>query len=261
MEWNGPAYSPPLNTIYVGAVDWCFVESSGKSADWKPGQFYVGTDAFPTTDAPKSGWITAVDGHSGAVKWRYHSPTPVVAGVTPTAGGLVLAGNLGGDFLAFDAASGKLLLDKPFGDAFAGEIVTYEVAGKQYVAATTGNVSRITFGNGGTPKVVILSTDLPPNYRATDLMVKQPEGSTGIAGPAHGKNLFAQFCAACHGMHGEGGLTSGPNIQKSPLLQNKAALVAWIKNPKSPMPKLYPSPLGDSDVDAVAGYVEGLKEK
>ena len=140
-------------------------------------------------------------------------------------------------------------------------IVSYQVAGKQYVAATTGNVSRITFGNGGTPKVVIMATGLPANYQAADLMVTQPEGEASIAGPAHGRSLFAQFCAACHGMHGEGGLTSGPNIQTSRLIGNKAVLVAWIKDPKSPMPKLYPAPLSDSDVDAVAGYVMGLKAK
>jgi alcohol dehydrogenase (cytochrome c) len=261
VEWNGPAYAPPLNMIYVGAVDWCFVESGGNLPDWKMGEFYVGTGAVPTAGAPKSGWITAIDGHTGAVKWRYHSPTPIVAGITPTGGGLVFAGNLGGDFLVFDATSGKLLLNKPSGDAFAGGIVSYQVAGKQYVAATTGNVSRITFGNGGTPKVVIMTTGLPVNYQAADLIVKQPEGEASNTGPARGKSLFAQFCAACHGMHGEGGLTSGPNIQNSPLIKNRAALVAWIKNPKSPMPKLFPSPLSESDVDAVAGYVMSLKAR
>ncbi len=261
VEWNGPAYSPSLNTIYVGAVDWCFTESSGNLPDWKAGELYIGTAAYPTVDGPKSGWITAIDGRSGAVRWRYHSPTPVVAGVTPTGGGLVFAGNLGGDFLAFDAADGKVLLSKPFGAAFAGGIVTYQAAGKQYIAATTGNVSRLTFGNGGTPKVVIMTTGVAANYRAAYLVVKLPEGEVGNAGPAHGKNLFAQFCAACHGMRGEGGFTSGPNIQNSSLLGNRAALIAWIKNPKSPMPKLYPSPLSDGDVDAVAGYVMSLKAR
>lgn len=261
VEWNGPAYSPSSNDIYVGAVDWCFVESSGNLPDWQPGEFYVGTGAFPTTDVPKSGWVTALDGHTGAVKWRYHSPSPVVAGVTPSAGGLVFAGNLGGDFLAFDAATGRLLLDKPLGDAFAGGIITYQVAGKQYVAVTTGNVSRITFGNGGTPKVVIMTTGLPPDYQTAELIVKQPEGAASMAGPARGKSLFAQFCAACHGMHGEGGLTSGPNIRNSPLIGDKTALVAWIENPKSPMPKLFPSPLSENDVDTVADYVESLKGK
>jgi mono/diheme cytochrome c family protein len=59
-------------------------------------------------------------------------------------------------------------------------------------------------------------------------------------------------------MHGEGGLTSGPNIRNSPLIGNKTALIAWIKNPNPPMPKLFPSALNENDVDAVAGYVVSL---
>ena len=37
VEWNGPSYSPLLNTIYVGAVDWCFVELEGKTARLESG--------------------------------------------------------------------------------------------------------------------------------------------------------------------------------------------------------------------------------
>jgi hypothetical protein len=36
------------------------------------------------------------------------------------------------------------------------------------------------------------------------------------------------------------------------------AAVAWIKNPAPPMPKLYPSPLSDRDVEDVAAFIEKL---
>lgn len=36
--------------------------------------------------------------------------------------------------------------------------------------------------------------------------------------------------------------------------------MAWIKNPTPPMPKLYPKPLNEADVQAVAAYVETLKK-
>ena len=39
----------------------------------------------------------------------------------------------------------------------AGGVVTYSVKGKQYVALTSGNVSRITFGELGDPSVYILA--------------------------------------------------------------------------------------------------------
>jgi mono/diheme cytochrome c family protein len=77
---------------------------------------------------------------------------------------------------------------------------------------------------------------------------------------AHGKEIYSQNCAACHGATGEGGvgakLAGGHRSFAKP---GHAGDVAWIKNPKPPMPKLYPSPLNDKDVNDVAAYVETLK--
>lgn len=53
----------------------------------------------------------------------------MVASVTPTAGGLVLTGDTKGNFIAFDARNGKVLLKKNLGDPIGGGIVTYEIGG------------------------------------------------------------------------------------------------------------------------------------
>jgi hypothetical protein len=45
--------------------------------------------------------------------------------------------------------------------SIAGGVVTYTVRGKQYVAFTSGNVSRGTFDTQGSPKLVILALDAP----------------------------------------------------------------------------------------------------
>lgn len=37
-----------------------------------------------------------------------------------------------------------------------------------------------------------------------------------------------------------------------------AAVAAFVKNPKAPMPKLHPTPLNDAAVDAVSKYVTTL---
>jgi mono/diheme cytochrome c family protein len=74
---------------------------------------------------------------------------------------------------------------------------------------------------------------------------------------AHGKTLYAANCAGCHGATGtEGGV--GPSLKGEKSRKNQAAAVAWIKDPKAPMPKLYPSPLSAKDVADVAAYVESL---
>jgi len=79
--------------------------------------------------------------------------------------------------------------------------------------------------------------------------------ATGDA--AHGKAIFAGNCATCHGQTGtEGGI--GPPLKNEKSRKNYAQTVAWIKNPQPPMPKLYPSPLNEKDVEDVAAYVQSL---
>ena len=90
-RWNGAAFHPALNTLYVGAVDWCVtVQLERKPTPPPAGQ--SGSAGGParhgSTEAAK-GWLTAFDADSGAVKWKFASPKPLLAGVTPTSGGLV----------------------------------------------------------------------------------------------------------------------------------------------------------------------------
>jgi len=83
-------------------------------------------------------------------------------------------------------------------------------------------------------------------------------GGKVLAGDAaHGKQIFTQNCAVCHGATGtEGGV--GPSLKGEKARKDTAAAVAWIKNPAPPMSKLYPSPLDEKDVADVAAYVESL---
>ncbi len=80
--------------------------------------------------------------------------------------------------------------------------------------------------------------------------------AAGAGNPVRGQAVFAQNCAACHGAQGEGGV--GPSLKDEKSRKNDAAAIAWIKDPKPPMPKLYPSPLGEKDVADAAAYVESL---
>ena len=258
VEWNGPAYSPLTKGLYTGAVDWCAIYRSGEPR-YEAGKFYMGTDMIPPASEPKSGWITALDGDNGKVMWRYHSATPVVAGVTTTASGLVLGGDLGGDLLAFDSGTGKVLLKTNLGGALAGGIITYAVEGHQYVAATAGNSSRLAggwWGESGTPRVVIMTTGLQADYQARKLVVQTPEVVSTGSDAEQGKRVFVQFCGACHGTTGEGG--TGRKLTDISMRKNLAEVIAFIKNPVPPMPKLFPAPLSEDDVRKVAAYVETL---
>ncbi len=73
---------------------------------------------------------------------------------------------------------------------------------------------------------------------------------------SHGKTIFMQNCASCHGATANGGV--GPALKNEKSRKNLVQAIAWIKHPQPPMPKLYPSPLSDKDVRDVAAYVESL---
>lgn len=88
------------------------------------------------------GWVTAVNADDGSVKWKYQSPTPMIAGITATAGSLVFTGDLNGDAIAFTAADGKQLWKKGAGGPIGGGVITYLANSKQHIAVAAGITSK-----------------------------------------------------------------------------------------------------------------------
>ncbi len=156
VEWNGPAYNEKTGMLYVSAVDWCTIFHVAEEVRFIPGKVYLG--GYTTMEGAGKGRLTAVDGKDGAIRWRYDSPRPMLSAVTTTAGGLVLTGELTGDFLVFDAASGNELYRFNTGGPIGGGIVSYEVKGKQYVAVMSGRPSPLwANGDAGSPTAFVFA--------------------------------------------------------------------------------------------------------
>ena len=164
-EWNGPGFHPALNLLFVNATDWCTavkVAAPGTAAG-KPGAAWSGSgdpkNPFGRNDPQEKwgGWLTAVDADSGRVRWKYNAPTPLVAAVTPTAGGLVFTGDLNGDMLAFDAETGSILWRDATAAPIGGGIISYQSAGHQHIAVAAGMNSRVWPLKKSTARVVIYS--------------------------------------------------------------------------------------------------------
>ena len=157
-EWNGAAFHPPLNALYVGAVDWCTtVQLVPVSAPVPPqGASWFGA-ASQSMDPPANakGWLTAFDAENGAVRWKFATPRPVLAGVTPTAGGLVFAADLGGTLYAFDAANGAVLWQTATGQSMGGGIVSYLAGGKQRIGVAAGMKSPIWPGGSAASQILV----------------------------------------------------------------------------------------------------------
>jgi alcohol dehydrogenase (cytochrome c) len=148
-EWNGPAYDPDTNMLIVGEVDWCTtvklltdskIEAIPAGQPWSgeaslnPFNVWGKQDPF----GHWGGWVYASDADTGAWKWRAKTNYPVQSGMTPTAGGVVFFGDMGGNFYALDAANGQKLWGQKIGGAVGGGVITYTVGGVQKVAVATG---------------------------------------------------------------------------------------------------------------------------
>jgi alcohol dehydrogenase (cytochrome c) len=148
VEWNGPAFNPGTGLLYVPAVDWCGIYAAFDSSQLKPGDNFGGSFVFDSLNQ-STGWLTALDPATGEVRWRYHSVAPMLAAVTTSAGGVLFTGEVGGNFLVMDARTGTVLSRLPTGGVLGGGVITYAVAGKQYVALTSGSLA----GFWGRPSV------------------------------------------------------------------------------------------------------------
>jgi len=79
----------------------------------------------------------------------------MLAGLTPTAGRVLFTGELDGNFLVLDASTGKELYRFNTGGAIVGGVPTYQVGGRQYVAAVSGNQG--LFNSKGAATIVVFT--------------------------------------------------------------------------------------------------------
>jgi len=170
-EWSSPAYDPRTNLIVAGEIEWCTtvtLQTNEELRAARPGQTWFGNEAHnpfhlfgrqDRVDSGWAGWVYAVDADSGVWKWRLKSNYPIEGGVTPTAGGVVMFGDLGGNFYVLDAETGRKLWGRKIGGPIAGGVITYWTGGGQKIAVATGlaNVTMPTAVTTG--KIVVLGLD------------------------------------------------------------------------------------------------------
>jgi PQQ-dependent dehydrogenase (methanol/ethanol family) len=166
-EWNGAAFDPTTNLIFVGEVEWCTtvrVAPAKKVLQTKPGEPWSGEDSLNPYNVwgqadpfgHWAGWVYAVDADTGEWRWRAKSNYPVQSGVTPTKGGVVFFGDMGGNFYALDARDGSKLWGTALDGAVGGGVIAYDAGHGERVAAATGLTEVLWPTRITTARVVIL---------------------------------------------------------------------------------------------------------
>lgn len=140
-NYPAPSYNPDLGLLYVNATE-------------APGIFYLtdtGTKAIAWGGAAEhhvgffSSALRAFDYKTGTMKWEHKYEgngfwSSSYPGILTTGGGLLFTGDPAGNFVAFDAATGKSLWHFPLGGVLAGNAPnTFTLDGRQYVLVAGGD--------------------------------------------------------------------------------------------------------------------------
>ena len=138
-NWMSPTYDPQTKLFYVSAREQCDIFSTAPQP-YEAGHAFYGSAYFPNDDAqPFWGAVRAIDPTTSQIKWEMKHLSPSWSGVLSTAGELVFTGDAEGNFMALDAATGKILWHFQCGASVYASPMTYAIDGQQYVAIAAGS--------------------------------------------------------------------------------------------------------------------------
>ena len=130
-----PSFDPALGLLFVTARDSCGTFYTWQD-EYKPGDGFRG-GAVQRLDQVQHAALRAIDVATGERRWESPYTAQSWAGVLSTASGLLFAGS-SGNFMAFDARSGKNLWHYQTGSALYAGATTYMLDGRQYVLMPSG---------------------------------------------------------------------------------------------------------------------------
>jgi len=132
-NWYSPAFSEQTGLFYVTAFDG-EQEFFKRDEEYEEGERFTGGGGRYTQpmDAFHSA-IRAIDPTTAEIAWEFPIMPRSSAGISTTAGGLLLTGSADGYFFALNAFTGKELWHISLGGRVNAAPMTFAVDGKQYI--------------------------------------------------------------------------------------------------------------------------------
>jgi alcohol dehydrogenase (cytochrome c) len=147
VEWSPLAINPNLGLSYAINLHQPMTYHV-ESSPYPGGKLWLG-GAFKVIPAEEQwGNITAVDYHTGNIKWKVKTQNPMIGGILATAGGLVFAGEGNGTFAAYDAENGSQMWSFQAGAGVNAPPSSYTVNGKQYIVVAAGGNAQLNYKRG-----------------------------------------------------------------------------------------------------------------
>jgi alcohol dehydrogenase (cytochrome c) len=213
---QAPSYSPITGYYYLGVNNAC-MNVQVVTPVFHQVRGLTGV-TYTTVRAPGYDYVgefVAFDPVTGTRAWEYRplSGAPMTASALATAGGIVFGGTADRQFFALDTDTGELLWQTRLNGDVSGAPVTFEHAGKQYVAVGSGGRAAPTTSLGrlvgidvpqGTGVMWVFAlpddepTQVPRPVRRDSPTRFATDGVYTAAQAAEGEELFARECSACH---------------------------------------------------------------
>ena len=238
--WQAMSYDPEQKIVFIPTMEIAAVHRVKKSFSetglfkMQPQTVNTGTefnlfDTIPDmTDGenipPITGQLIAFDPISGKTQWSVKHEQFWNGGPLTTAGGLVFQGNGSGFFEAYNKENGERVWSKNIRIGIMAPPVTYMIDGEQYISILAGDggasnflgdnfgvwegkVASIKYGNSGKLLTFKLNGKSKiENIPEKDLNIPaQPIINASLEDIKAGQDIYANYCAICHGsgVHGK----------------------------------------------------------
>jgi alcohol dehydrogenase (cytochrome c) len=147
VEWSPMAINPNLGLTYAINLHQPMTYHV-QSTPYPQGKLWLG-GAFKVIPTEEQwGNVTAVDYHTGKIRWQVKTPQPMIGGILATAGGLVFTGEGNGQFKAYDDETGAVLWKFQAGAGVNAPPSSYTVDGKQYIVVAAGGNVQLDYKRG-----------------------------------------------------------------------------------------------------------------